>query len=67
MKILNNILADLIRRGKVTVDIPGLEMDCLTEYLHSEAARTLLDIKGVACAEEMTNEEKINYIQDLLA
>ena len=67
MKILNVILAEQIRRGRVTVDIPGLDMDRLSEFLHSEAARALNEIAAVACAEEMTAEEKVDWIQERLA
>lgn len=67
MKLLNIILAEQIRRGRVTVDIPGLDMDRLMEFLHSEAARTLSEIAAVACEEEMTAEEKVDWIQDRLA
>ena len=67
MKLLNIILAEQIRRGRVTVDIPGLDMDRLTEFLHSEAAHTLSEIAAVACSEEMTAEEKVDWIQDRLA
>lgn len=67
MKILKVVLGDLIRRGKVTVDIPNLDTDRLTEYLHSETASMLREIEAVACAEEMTAAEKVSRIQELLA
>lgn len=67
MKILNVILAEQIRRGRVTVDIPGLDMDQLSELLRSEAARTLAEVAAVACTEEMTAEEKVAWIQERLA
>ena len=37
MKLLQNTLANLIRSGKVIVDIPGLDMDQLTQFLYSES------------------------------
>lgn len=67
MKLLNTILAEQIRQGKVTVDIPGLDMDRLTEFLSGEAARTLREIAAIACAEEMTDREKVRWIQERLA
>ena len=67
MKLLNTILAEQIRQGRVTVDIPGLDLDRLTESLSGEAARTLREVAAVACAEEMTDEEKIRWIQARLA
>lgn len=66
IKILNAILSDLICRGKVTVEIPGLDMDALTGLLHSEAAQTLREIAGVVCEEEMTNQEKVEWIRNRL-
>ena len=48
MKLLQNTLANLIRSGKVTVDIPNLDMDQLTQFLYSESAQTLRDIASVA-------------------
>ena len=66
MKLLNTILADCIRRGRVTVDIPGLDTDRLIKALHSEAVQTLKEIAAVACAEEMSAEEKVSWIQDRL-
>lgn len=66
MKILNIVLADLIRRGKVTVDIPGLDMGELTRFLYSESAQTLREIESVVFAEEMTDGEKVAWIQERL-
>lgn len=67
MKLLNTILAEQIRQGKVTVDIPRLDMDRLTESLSGEAAQTLREVAAVACAEEMTDGEKVRWIQERLA
>ena len=67
VKLLNTILAEQIRQGRVTVDIPGLDMDRLTEFLSGQAAQTLREVAAVACAEEMTDEEKIRWIQARLA
>lgn len=67
MKLLNTILAEQIRQGRVTVDIPGLDTDRLTEFLSGETAQTLREIAAVACSEEMTDGEKIRWIQERLA
>lgn len=66
MKLLDQTLASLIRRGKVTVEIPGLEPDRLYAFLRCEAARTLQEIAAVACAEEMSDAEKAAWIQERL-
>lgn len=66
MKLLNMILVEAIRGGRVTVDIPGLDAGQLMEFLRSEAARTLEAVAGVACSEEMTAEEKVAVIQEML-
>lgn len=67
MKLLNTILAQELRQGRVTVEIPGLDMDRLSDFLHSEAARTINEIAVIACSEEMTVEEKVSIIQEKLA
>lgn len=67
MKLLDTILAQQIRQGRVTVDIPGLDTGQLTGFLRTEAARTLDEIADIACSEEMTAEEKVEWIQERLA
>ena len=67
MKLLQNTLANLIRSGKVTVDIPNLDMDQLTQFLYSESAQTLRDIASVAYDDDLSPEHKIYIIQDRLA
>ena len=67
MKLLQNTLANLIRSGKVTVDIPNLDMDQLTQFLYSESAQTLRDIASVAYGDDLSPADKIDIIQDRLA
>ena len=67
MKLLQNTLANLIRSGKVTVDIPNLDMDQLTQFLYSESAQTLRDIASVAYDDDLSPADKIYIIQDRLA
>ena len=67
MKLLQNTLANLIRSGKVTVDIPNLDMDQLTQFLYSESAQTLRDVASVAYDDDLPPEDKIYIIQDRLA
>ena len=67
MKLLQNTLANLIRSGKVTVDIPNLDMDQLTQFLYSESAQTLRDVASVAYDDYLSPEDKIYIIQDRLA
>ena len=67
MKLLQNTLANLIRSGKVTVDIPNLDMDQLTQFLYSESAQTLRDVASVAYDDDLSPEDKIYIIQDRLA
>ena len=62
MKLLQNTLANLIRSGKVTVDIPNLDMDQLTQFLYSESAQTLR-----AYDDDLSPADKIDIIQDRLA
>ena len=67
MKLLQNTLANLIRSGKVTVDIPNLDMDQLTQFLYSESAQPLRDIASVAYDDDLSPADKIDIIQDRLA
>ena len=67
MKLLQNTLANLIRSGKVTVDIPNLDIDQLTQFLYSESAQTLRDVASVAYDDDLSPEDKIYIIQDRLA
>ena len=66
MKLLQNTLANLIRSGKVTVDIPNLDMDQLTQFLYSESAQTLRDIASVAYDDDLSPADKIYIIQNRL-
>ena len=67
MILLQNTLANLIRSGIVTVDIPNLDMDQLTQFLYSESAQTLRDVASVAYDDDLSPEDKIYIIQDRLA
>lgn len=66
MKLLQNTLANLIRSGKVIVDIPGLDMDQLTQFLYSESAQTIRDIASVAYDDDLSPADKIYIIQNRL-
>lgn len=66
MKWVQIILADLIRRGRVTVDIPGLDMDELRRALHGKADQTLCAVMNVAFDDEQTDREKVIEIQNIL-
>ena len=46
MNILRTVLAELIRSGKVTVEIPNLDMEQLKAYLYNESRQTLQDISS---------------------
>ncbi len=63
MKYLDILLANLIREGKVTVDIPGLDMDELAGLVDSETQRTLRKIAETVGCDELTDGEKIAAIR----
>ncbi len=63
MKIVNTVLANLIRKGEVTVNIPGLDMDELAGLVDSEAQRTLREIAMTLACDELTDGEKITAIR----
>ncbi len=64
MKYFNIILANLIRRGEVTVDIPGVDLDELERLADSEAQRALRKIAMTVASDELTDSEKVMMIRD---
>ncbi len=63
MKIVNTILAELIRQGEVTVNIPGLDMGELKQLADGEAQRVLRKIAETVGCDELTDGEKITVIR----
>ncbi len=66
MITLKSVLSNLIRQGKVTLEVPNLDMDELRKAVWNEAEQTLDEIRGVVHEEEMTDEEKVRWIQNRL-
>lgn len=66
MNILRTVLAELIRSGKVTVEIPNLDMEQLKAYLYNESRQTLQDISYLLYEEELTDAAKIKCIRKRL-
>lgn len=66
MKILQTILANLIRQGKVTVEVPQLDLEELRRAVRNDAVYTLEEIEGIVWEEEMTDAEKVAWIQTRL-
>ncbi len=63
MKHLNILLANLIRQGEVTVNIPGLDMDELAGLVDREAQRTLRKIAETVGCDELTDGEKVQILR----
>ncbi len=63
MKQFNIILANLIRQGEVTVDIPGVDLAELERLADSEAQRALREIAMTVASDELTDSEKIMMIR----
>ncbi len=63
MKYLDILLANLIRTGEVTVNIPGLDMDELRRLADGEAQRVLRKIAETLGCDELTDGEKITAIR----
>ena len=59
MTMLQSVLSALIRSGKVTVEITGMDMDELKKTVWNEAVDMLEVIEGVAYADELTDGEKV--------
>lgn len=66
MKTVRAVLAELICSGKVTVEIPGLDMQALKEYLNSEANATLKDITWFIYEEGLSDADRVKYIRQVL-
>ena len=66
MTTLQLVLSALIQNGKVTVETPGLDMDELREAVWNNAVMTLEEIQGIVCEEEMTDADKVAWIQKRL-
>ncbi len=66
MTMLQFVLSTLIRNGKVTVETPDINMDELRRAVDTRAAAALEEIRDIVCAEEMTDTEKVDWIQKRL-
>ena len=66
MTMLQFVLSTLIRNGKVTVETPDINMDELRRAMDTRAAAALEEIRDIVCAEEMTDTEKVGWIQKRL-
>lgn len=66
MTMLQFVLATLIRNGKVTVETPDINMDELRQAVDNRAVWMLEDVQNIVYADEMTDAEKVTYIQERL-
>ena len=66
MTMLQFVLSALIRNGKVTVEIPELDMDELRRAVENRAVDMLERVRGVVYEEEMTDGEKVAWLREYL-
>ena len=66
MTMLQFVLSTLIRNGKVTVEIPELDMDELRRAVENRAVDMLERVRGVVYEEEMTDGEKVAWLREYL-
>ncbi len=66
MTTLQFVLSTLIRNGKVTVETPDLGMDELRHAVENRAEDMLERVRGVVYEEEMTDREKVAWLQEYL-
>ena len=64
MKKLELILADMIRGGRVTVEIPGIEH--IEAAMQEESRKVLWEIAGIVFSDEMEDGEKIACLREML-
>ena len=67
MTTLQFVLSTLIRSGKVTVETPDLDMDDLCRAVENRAEDMLRQVRGVVYEEEMTDKEKVVWLQEYLS
>ena len=67
MTTLQFVLSTLIRSGKVTVETPDLDMDELCRAVENRAEDMLRQVRGVVYEEEMTDKEKVVWLQEYLS
>ena len=64
MKKLELILANMIRSGRVTVEIPGIEH--IEAVMQEESRKMLWEIAGIVFSDEMEDGEKIACLREML-
>lgn len=66
MKWLRIVLAERLRKGTLTIEIPGLDMQEFKHTLHGAAEQTLQQVADIACNDYLSDRQKIADIQELL-
>lgn len=64
MKQMDIILFNMIRSGKVKVEIPGIEH--IGAAMREESRRMLWEIAGIVFSDEMEDGEKIARLKEML-
>ena len=60
------ILAELIRRGDVVVEVHGLDMDQLQNEVHNYYRSVLQEAEGVLLCRDMTDGEKVEMLKEIV-
>lgn len=66
MKIVETVLANLIRAGKVRVELPNVDIEKLVEITRSYTMEMLMEIEDIVEKEGMTDTEKVTLIDKRL-
>lgn len=64
MKQMDIILSNMIRSGKVKVEIPGIEH--IEAAIQEESRQMLWEIAGIVFSDEMEDGEKIARLKEML-
>ena len=64
MKQMDIILSNMIRSGKVTVEIPGIEH--IEAAMREKSRQMLWEIAGIVFSDEMEDGEKIARLKEML-
>ena len=66
MKYIYVLLAQLIREGKVRVDIPAVDMDSLERICYDRNGDILELVRNVVYDEDYTPEKRLEILQEVL-
>lgn len=59
-------LCDLLRKGKIIVEIQNLDMEEVEKILHGRVEETLREVMDILCQEDLTDTRKADTLAELM-